>query len=474
VTVAPSWRPLATPRRLFWLVVSLMALGTGAAVYRIPIQVTDSLEIIERVNATPSLRTVFVDALHSSRTLLRPLRQVQSALLLRLGQVRGSSATLTFRGFHALAWVLLLVLFAHALRPDSWAEAAGSIFALTVLAGLHTTAGMLREAYPVNHFLLIGIYTVAVYLLGRGAPVWWRDVVALACFVGAALTLESGLIVLPMAVAGAWAGHRGISRGALGLMALLALGYLCLRVGYLGMVGNEVGDLRTGFGLTALEAEQVRARFADRPLVLYAYTAVSGMLTVLLSQPINGTWTAVRDALRGTLHLVDVVAVVTSILTTALIGWYLASRSADGMPRWRGALPVMTLVVMVGSGVVGYAYAKSEIMSAAGLYYALLAAHAGAALVERVSVVTPSRRTLLTALALVMSLGWTVRVTGLQYRLERAAFTARNEWVRDESLSLSAQSSTPLASSLKRQALRHRATNPFLLPPVVTELWGDE
>jgi len=463
-----------TPLRLFWLIVSLMALGTGAAVYRIPIQVTDSLEIIERVNATPSLRTVFVDALHSSPTLLRPLRQVQSALLLRLGQVRGSSATLTFRGFHGLAWVLLLVLFAQALRPESWPQAAGGIFALTVLAGLHTTAGMLREAYPVNHFLLIAIYALVVFLLGRGAPARWRDVAGLACFAAAALTLESGLLVLPLALAGAWAGHRGISRGALALMVVLALGYVWLRVGYLGMIGNDVGDLRTGFGLTALEADQVRARFAERPLVLYVYTAVSGMLTVLLSQPINGTWTALRDALGGTLHLVDVVAVVTSTLTTALIGWYLMSRDAAGRAHWRGSLPVMTAVAVVGSGAVGYAYAKSEIMSAAGVYYALLAAHAGAALAERVPAVTRPRRTWLMALALVLSLGWTLRVTGLQYRLERAAFTARNEWVRGDSLSLTAQSSTPLASSLKRQALRHRATNPFLMPPIVTELWGDE
>ena len=41
---------------------------------------------------------------------------------------------------------------------------------MLVLTGLHTSGGMMREAYPINHFLLVAIYSLAVFAIGgRGA-----------------------------------------------------------------------------------------------------------------------------------------------------------------------------------------------------------------------------------------------------------------------------------------------------------------
>jgi len=72
------------------------------------------------------------------------------------------------------------------------------------------------------------------------------DIAACACFVVASLTLESGLVILPLAIATYWAGLRGISRNAIVVMLLLAVGYVVLRVAGLHMIGNAVGERQSG------------------------------------------------------------------------------------------------------------------------------------------------------------------------------------------------------------------------------------
>ena len=78
-----------------------------------------------------------------------------------------------------------------------------------------------------------------------------------------------------MAIAAYVSGLRGISRGALIAMTVLAAGYVILRVPGLHMVGNTVGERQTGFGTEMLSTADLRARFGGTPWLLYAYTIVS-------------------------------------------------------------------------------------------------------------------------------------------------------------------------------------------------------
>jgi hypothetical protein len=362
-----------TPRAAAWTITALFACGVSASVFRIPIQVSDSVEILEVVDRDPSVAAAFMQGLHASKTMLRPMRQVGTRLLLDVSHATGDHYNVVFRGFHAAAAALLIALFTHVARPRDWSGTAALCFAMLVLTGLHTFGGMVREAYPINHFLLIAIYCLAAFAIAESRGGIVADVIACALFVIASLTLESGLVVFGVALAAYVAGLRGISRGALVAMAVFAIGYAILRGPLLHMTGNTVGERQTGYGTEMLTTTELRARFGNVPWVLYGYTIVCSILTVLLSQPVAGQWTAFApwDPQAAPLFFLNDVG--TSLVATAVVIWYLRRRRPpDGRRRWRDPEPLAMLPVLVGSAMLSHAYAKSEIMSAAGVFYALV------------------------------------------------------------------------------------------------------
>ena len=467
-----------SPRQAAWLLTALFAVAVSASVFRIPIQVSDSAEILEAVDATPSVSAAFTQGLHASRTMLRPMRQTVTKMLLEVAHGIGDRYNLVFRGFHATTAALVIVLFTWVARPRDWSGVAALCFAMLVLTGLHTFGGMMREAYPINHFLLIGIYCLATFALAESKGGVVADIAACILFVVASLTLESGLVVLPIAVAAYISGVRGISRNALAAMAALAIGYVLLRVAGLHMVGNTVGERQTGFGTDMLTTSDLRARFGGTPWLLYAYTIVCSLLTVPFSQPIAGQWTAFEpwDPLAPPLFFLNDIG--TSLVVTAVIVWYMARRRApDGRRRWLDPAPMAMLATLAGSAVLSYAYAKSEIMSAAGVFYALVGYLAVRELAEVLMTKTrPEMRVVVVLAALFVSTAWGWRAMGLQYRLQRGAFEARSEWV----LRMPPYSNPPVPAAAARltprlqdEALHRGRTNPYLLWPPLARLWGE-
>ena len=475
---------LLKPAAAAWLLTALFAIAVSS----------DSVEILEAVDRTPSVAAAFTQGLNASRTMLRPMRQTVTKVLLDAAHGIGDRYNLVFRGFHAASAALLIVLFTYIARPRDWTGVAALGFAMLVLTGLHTFGGMMREAYPINHFLLIAIYCLAVFAIAQLKGGVIADVAACVLFAIASLTLESGLVVLAVAIAAYVSGLRGISRGALIAMAVLAAGYVILRVPGLHMVGNTVGERQTGFGTEMLSTADLRARFGGTPWPLYAYTIVSSMLTVPLSQPVAGQWTAFApwDPQAPPLFFLNDIG--TSLVATGIVVWYMSRRRAhDGRRRWRDPAPLTLLAVLAGSAVLSYAYAKSEIMSAAGVFYALvvyLAVRELADVLVRLkpdptnsvgsipgnSVGSAFRRTLVVVLALLVSSAWGFRAMGLQYRLQRGAFEARSEWI----LRMPPYANPPvpagearLVPQLLDEALHRGRTNPFLLWPPYARLWGE-
>jgi hypothetical protein len=327
---------LLKPAAAAWLLTALFAIAVSASVFRIPIQVSDSVEILEAVDRTPSVAAAFTQGLKASRTMLRPMRQTVTKVLLDTAHGIDDRYNLVFRGFHAASAALLIVLFTYVARPRDWTGVAALGFAMLVLTGLHTFGGMMREAYPINHFLLIAIYCLAVFAIAQLKGGIIADVAACMLFAIASLTLESGLVVLAVTIAAYVSGLRGISRGALIAMAVLAAGYGILRVPGLHMVGNTVGERQTGFGTEMLSTADLRARFGGTPWLLYAYTIVSSMLTVPLSQPVAGQWTAFApwDPQAPPLFFLNDIG--TSLVATGIVLWYMSRRRApDGRRRWR-------------------------------------------------------------------------------------------------------------------------------------------
>ena len=469
------------PSTAAWLLAALFAVGISASVFRIPIQVSDSAEIIETVDRAPSVSAAFTSGLYASRTMLRPMRQAGTKILLDLAHAIGDRYNLAFRGFHAASAALLILLFTYVARPRDWTSVAALCVAMLVLTGLHTFTGMMREAYPINHFLLIAIYSLAVFAIAGRTGGLLTDAAACGLFAVAALTLESGLVVCAVAIATHAAGLRGISRRALGTMAALCVGYLVLRLPVLHMVGNTVGERPTGFGAEMLTGSQLRDRFGEMPWVLYTYTIVSSALTVLFSQPIAGQWSAFEQWNPQTPPLFYVNDIGTSVAATGVVVWYMTRRRpTDGRRRWLDPAPLAMAGVLGGSAVLSYAYAKSEIMSTAGVFYALVVYFAVRELIEVLSVRLSGRLTASTTVVLLTVLfvttAWAWRAVGLQYRLQRGAFDARSEWV----LRMPPYSNPPVPSSLMRlsprmrdEALHRGRTNPYLLWPWYARLWGE-
>jgi hypothetical protein len=282
------------------------------------------------------------------------------------------------------------------------------------------------------------------------------------------------------------AGLRGISRGALIAMAILAIGYVLLRVPILHMTGNAVGERQTGYGTEMLTTSDLRARFSNAPWLLYGYTILCSILTVPFSQPIAGQWTAFApwDPQAPPLFFLNDIG--TSLVATAVVAWYLSRRRPpDGRRRWRDPPPLAMVAVLVGSAILSYAYAKSEIMSAAGVFYALVVYLAVRELTEVLVRLKPDptnrmgsafKRTIAIVLVLLVSTAWAWRAVGLQYRLQRGAFEARSEWV----LRMPPFSPPPVQPSDARltprlldEALHRGRTNPFLLWPPYARLWGE-
>lgn len=467
-----------TPRTAAWVVTALFAVGVSASVFRIPIQVSDSVEILEVVDRAPTVTAAFAQGLHASKTMLRPMRQVGTRLLLDVAHATGDHYNAVFRGFHAAAAALLIVLFTHVARPRDWTGAAALCFAMLVLTGLHTFGGMMREAYPINHFLLIAIYCLATCAIAEWRSGLIADIAACVLFAIASLTLESGLVVFGIALAAYVGGLRGISRGALIAMAILAVGYVILRVPLLHMTGNAVGERQTGFGTAMMTTSELRGRFGGVPWLLYGYTILCSLLTVPLSQPIAGQWTAFASWDPQAPPLFFLNDVGTSLVATAVVVWYLLRRRPpDGRRRWRDPVPLAMLTVLVGSAMLSYAYAKSEIMSAAAVFYALVVYLGVRELTEVwVTKTRPSLRVAVVLATVFVSTAWAWRAMGLQYRLQRGAFEARSEWV----LRMPPFNSPPvppaearLTPRLRDEALYRGRTNPFLLWPPYARLWGE-
>lgn len=451
-------------RTAAWIVAAIMAATVCYSLFRIPIQMTDSLIPLLDAQRTPSVPAAFANGA-TNAGYFRPLRAAQIQALYELS---GGHFFTAFRTYQAAFVLLVFALFLMALEVDSRERLAALLFALTVLTGLHTFRGTVWEAYPVNHSLEVVAFCLLALVLARSKGGRWTDAAATLTFVAAALTVESGLLVWVVIVSARLTGARGISRrGVLVVSALLA-GYFAMRFAYLHTGVPALSERSSGFGLQQLGPDALQRLFGARRSVFYVYNVFSSLLTVLVSEPRAGVWTIPAEYLRGRVAGGTMINVVSSAITTAVVAWFVARR----IPRWRSGqldrddqLMVVALAVLIGNAVISYSYTKDEIMGPGGVFYAVAAFVAVAALVRR-----PQSTVLCVALFIAAS-GWVVRTAGLHYQMHLMTFYDRNEWVYVDDW-LARQKSVPtttegeaLVERLRDDALRRASINPYLLSP---------
>ncbi len=314
------------PRRsrlIAWAVTAIMATTVCYSVLRIPLQVTDSLVPMLDAQRIPSVAAAFTGGA-TDAGYFRPLRSAQIQALFEFSH---GHYFLAFKGFQAAMAVVVFALFLLVLEINSRARVAALLFALTVLMGLHTFRGTVWEAYPVNHSLEVVAFCLLALVLSRSKGGRWVDIAASLTFLGAAFTVESGLLVWVVIVAACLTGARGISRRGLLVVTLLAVGYLALRFGYLHTGVPALSERSSGFGLRQLGPGELQRRFGGWPYGFYVYNVVSSILTVLFSEPRGGIWTIPAELAHGRIAAGTIVNVVSSTVTTAAIGSFVATRA---------------------------------------------------------------------------------------------------------------------------------------------------
>lgn len=450
---------MAPWRLAAWALTALMAAGVSYSVLRIPVQTTDSLIPILAAHRAPSLVQAVMDNAYSGG-YLRPLRIAQIQMLF---DASGGRYFLAYKGFHVALAIACCGLFTLALRPRTRADFVALAVALTVLTGLHTFFMTVAEAYPINHFLEIAVLCLLTLVLAQSAGGWCVDLAAALTFVVAALTLESGLLVWVVAVGARATGMRGISMRGVAAMTVLLAAYLYVRFVYLATGVPALIERASGFGTARLEPDALMQRFGDWPYGFYAYNVASSLLTVLISEPRGGVWEIATDLGAGRMALGSIVNIMSSAVTSVVIGWFVVQRGSD-WKRGTFAPPdrivVVALLLLVANAAVSYAYTKDEIMSPAGVFYALAAFVGMRHALEWLGDAGRPRRVIIAAgcVLVIAVAGWSVRAVGLHYGMHRAAFNVRNEWV--DVLQWLDQQGDPPRSESERQlvnALRDEA-----------------
>ncbi len=455
-----------------WVVTAIMAASVCYSVLRIPLQVTDSLVPMLDAQRTSSVTAAFASGA-TDASYFRPLRAAQIQALFELSNGHYFAA---FKGFQAALVVVVFALFVLVLEVNSLARVAGLLFAVTVLMGLHTFRGTVWEAYPVNHSLEVVAFCLLALVLSRSNGGTWVDVAGSLTLLAASFTVESGLLVWVVFGAAWLTGARGISRRGLIVVTMLVAGYLALRFGYLRTGAPALSERSSGFGLRQLGPDELQRRFGAWPYGFYAYNVISSILTVLFSEPRAGIWTIPAELARGRIAAGTIINVVSSTVTTVVIAWFVASRAR----MWNrldferdDQLVLVSLAVIAANAAISYGYTKDEIMGPGGVFYALAAFVAIAALVSR-GADPLSPRMPLAAFTLVLAVtasGWVMRTAGLHYQMNLITFYDRNEWVYVNDW-LVRQRSAPttdggnaLVQQLREDALEHTTVNPYLLSP---------
>lgn len=407
-----------------------------------PLQVHDSLDEIIAAQQSPGVWASFTSTIGET-TYFRPLRIAETKLLLDLS---GGHYFAAYKAFHIALLAAAFALFVGALRLETGVDLAAALFALTIFTGLHTFVGLVKEGYPVNHFLQVVVLVLAAVRLSKARGSRWIDAAAIAAFIAACLTLESGVLVWVALAASRLSGRRGVSDSALVAMTGLLVAYGLVRFVWLAPHVQGMANA-SGYGFERLEGSQVRERFGAGLSRFNVYNVLASMATVLFSEPRSGVFVFFRGWSLSDVPPRMWINVVSSTITTAFIALATWRRFGPAWRRfgpaesWRGPAEAWTsfgrtdeggpdilvfAAVLAASAIASYAYAKDEIMSVAGAFYALAAFWAVRDLTMRGRHAAPA---VAVALALLVAgSGWAVRTIGVNHVLRAQAFAFHNDW----------------------------------------------
>ena len=356
--------PLHVPRSTFCGVgcsASLTAVALAGSVYRVPIQVSDSLRS---------------DSSASSRCPRRPPRSSRVSTTPRPCSGRSRrcarscwsrrarrSAAATISSFAAITrWP---APFSSASLSGYAARARGPMSprwpsALVVLTGMHTFVGLFREAFPVNHFLIVAICTLATVRRRADA----RRMARRSRRRDVLLAARRALVrVRPARVAGCRrrvcvGSARHLQDAASSLMTVVVvLVYAGLRVGYSSRQ-TSAGVGERGHGVWRRRADSTKSRSnasAQSPCRPLRLQRRDGRLVcAALAADKSGRFTAINAWNNGSLAAsVHRCRLPPRCSPSLLIAWYMLSRrtsriavAGESRFRWRSSATLAVSALM--------------------------------------------------------------------------------------------------------------------------------
>lgn len=449
-----------------YLFAGLIVFGIAYFLVRIPFQVSDNVANMLAVRRLSLMELLTVN--QGGGGYVRPFLW---ATINAVFEVANGHYFFAFKTFHVIEIAVLLWLVVRFTAVHSFADFVAVPMMLTVLVGFHTFRNLVVEAFPVNTYLTILVCLAAALNLSIARPRLLIDVLALLLFVFAVLTVESGVLIWVAFVAAYLAGSRGVSPRGLALTTL-ALGlYFAYR--FTANVGVPAFAAPSGFGFVVLQRQEQMARFGDNQWPFWLYNVASSVLTVLFAEPRRGMFDFLRqwqlDDVRGW----SLISVGVTTATTLLIGWFIAG----SLRRWlhghvgpRDRAVVVFLGVLAANATISFAYCKDEIMSPAGLMYAVAVHPVITHLVVRNPRLTGSAwRSSLAALPLcMMATLWSLRAIDLPYNIQLGGVRNRTDWARvDEwkrinEIDTKEPDSDLFIRRLEQEALAKHVPNPIL------------
>jgi hypothetical protein len=470
--------PLRSPATLLAvLFAALMTIPLADSLYRVPIQVSDSLEPIVIAATYDSAGHLFRDSLTFSPTTFRPLRYLQARWLLQVVNATGLTYHAVFRGLHIALLLLLVLLFVAVVRVRESTDLVAFTVALLVLIGVHTFLSMLLEAFPVNHFAEVGVCALAVFVLAQHRPRWFVPVLTCALLILSLMVIESGAMVWITVLCCAAAGMRGINRTTLVSTTVLFAAYLVLRHA-LGISSPGIGGHGSGFGDRFYSPEELAQRFGAHPLGFMIYNVAGGLASLLFAEPRDGVYSLLAAWRAREIHPVVVINVISSTATTGLLIWYAATRLPRRRSAWSDAdrMFVAACAAIIVNAAFNAVYVKDEIMSPGGLFYAIAAFVAVRAVIESLPTLSVPAASLVTCVVAATAAVWVFRAVGVHYQLRYDAFKTRNDWV--EVLRPDKRDDWPrnpeelaLTKRIRGEALDRHTTSPSFMPRWADRYW---
>jgi hypothetical protein len=273
------------------------------------------------------------------------------------------------------------------------------------------------------------------------------------------------------------AGLPGVNRTTVVATTVVFAGYLVLRH-LLGISSPGIGGHGSGFGDRFYSPEELAERFGAHPLGFMLYNVIGGLASLLFAEPRQGVYVLLAAWRGGEIHPVVIINIISSAATTALLIWYAAARLPRSRSAWSDAdrAFVAACAAFTVNAAFNAVYIKDEIMSPAGLFYAITAFIAVRALIDSLPGRSVAATSLVTCCLLALATLWTFRAIGDHYQLRYHAFITRNDWVdvlRPDTHDDWPENPTELAITkrLRAEAIGRRTTSPSFMPRWADRYW---